>query len=254
MSSESRAAWVRIGRLLAGHAADSLRRALARSNAPCIRTQCPASLQPRRSRASASRGETPARPLTTRDNVFRVTPSRTAASETVQPSASMASRMISPGCAGSYIPAMTTPLSVIVDQVHLDRFRAVESEDDSPVARHSDTPKSGSVSLQAMEPPARQVHLAWLGCFVQCSQDPSDSRRQIWIDSPSVAAVVESLQSAMSELHRPTVTCNVSRCKVAGASRPGNGRRSNRNQAHPPAYPRVDAVALEWVSGGPLSR
>ena len=202
MSSESRAAWVRIGRLLAGHAADSLRRALARSNAPCIRTQCPASLQPRRSRASASRGETPARPLTTRDNVFRVTPSRTAASETVQPSASMASRMISPGCAGAYI------------------------------------------------------------CFVQCGQDPSDSRRQIWIDSPSVAAVVESLQSAMSELHRPTVACNahVARWRVPRTRR---ARRSllvevRRDRGRRPAAGAVPPAPATPPAGpsafGPLHR
>lgn len=180
-----------------------------------MRTQCPASLQPSRSKANANRGETPARPLTTRESVFRVTPSREAASETVQPSASIASRMISPGCAGSYIALTVSPSSsVIVDQVHVNGLGAVESEHDSPVGRYPDTQEVAPVSLQLVETPTGESHVAWMGRFVQGSQNPSNPGHQIRVQSSWVATVIQPLESSMSELHRRTVTRNVSRCNL----------------------------------------
>ncbi len=177
-----------------------------------MRTQCPASLQPSRSKANANRGETPARRLTTRESVFRVTPSREAASETVQPSASIASRMISPGCAGSYIALTALPSSVVVDQVHVNGFGAVESEHDSPVCRDPDTPKVASVSLQLVETPARESHVTWMSRFVQGSQNPSNPRYQIRVHPSWVATLIQPLEPSMNELHWRTVTRNVSRC------------------------------------------
>lgn len=177
-----------------------------------MRTQCPASLQPSRSKANANRGETPARRLTTRESVFRVTPSREAASETVQPSASIASRMISPGCAGSYIALTALPSSVVVDQVHVNGLGAVKPEHDSPVGRYPDTPEVAPVSLQLVETPTRKSHVTWMGRFVQSSQNPSNPRHQIGVQSSSVATVIQPLESSMSELHSQTVTRNVSRC------------------------------------------
>ena len=179
-----------------------------------MRTQCPASLQPSRSKANANRGETPARRLTTRESVFRVTPSRAAASETVQPSASIASRMISPGCAGSYIALTVLPSSVVVDQVHVNGLGSVESEHDSPVRRYPDTPEVASVSLQLVETPTGESHVTWMRRFVQGSQNPSNPRYQIGVQSSRVATVIQPLEPSMSELHRRTVTRNVSRCSL----------------------------------------
>lgn len=179
-----------------------------------MRTQCPASLQPSRSRASANRGETPARRLTTRESVFRVTPSRAAASETVQPSASIASRMISPGCAGSYIALTALPSSVVVDQVHVDGLGAVKSEHDSPVGRDPDTPEMAPLSLQLVETPAGESHVTWMGRFVQGSQNSSNPRHQIRVQSSWVATLIQPLEPSMNELHWRTVTRNVSRCNL----------------------------------------
>ena len=56
-----------------------------------------------RSSASATAGEVPQRPFTSRDIVFRLTPKRSAHSVTVQPSAAMLSRTLTPGCEGFVI-------------------------------------------------------------------------------------------------------------------------------------------------------
>ena len=85
------------------------------------------------SNANAIAGEMPIRPFTSRESVLRATPSRLAASVSVHSEATIASRMLSPGCVGLYM-AILLLLLMVVDEVHVYDLAVREAKDDPPVA------------------------------------------------------------------------------------------------------------------------
>ena len=50
---------------------------------------------------------------------------------------------------------------MIVDQVHIYRLTFHETEDDAPVAGHTNTPLPSPITLQRMQAVARPVQILW---------------------------------------------------------------------------------------------
>lgn len=67
---------------------------------------------------------------------------------------------------------------VVVDQVHVRGFAALESEHDTPVAGDSHTPLARTRTLQWMQSEARCIGAPRVAGFLQPEQNPPQPRRE----------------------------------------------------------------------------
>ena len=104
---------------------------------------------------------------------------------------------------------------MIVDQIHVAGIAGFKPKDDTPVAADRNGPEARQVSLQGMETPTGQAHVAGLRRLVQPGQNALDLAGQVGADPAPVALVVEAFQALVTEtLNRMiSVTLHLSRSK-----------------------------------------
>ena len=102
---------------------------------------------------------------------------------------------------------MSSPPSVVVDQVDLGRVNALEPEHDPPIAGHPHGPVTGEVPFQRMEPEAGKIHVLWAGRMIETRQDPIETRQDPFDlgnvrgrYAASVSLLVEQFQTLVPEV------------------------------------------------------
>ena len=95
----------------------------------------------------------------------------------------------------------------------IDQFNilAVKPKNDSPVSVNGDREESFFVSTQCMKPPARRVHVIRLFCIVQRSEQNSQLRSMMGLDSRLGPAAEKCLKSLVLEALDHDEDCKASR-------------------------------------------
>lgn len=99
---------------------------------------------------------------------------------------------------------------MVVEQVHVARVLAIETEDDAPVAGYGHGPESGEVALQRMQPKARQRHVVRYRSLVQTGENTLDLVGLIRPDLAAVSRFEQQAQPFMSEAANHSEKCNLS--------------------------------------------
>ena len=118
---------------------------------------------------------------------------------TLRPSGSRhETRTALPGCGGFFIGMVVLP-SVVVDQLHIVDGPVLEAEDDAPIGPHRDRPIAPPVPLEGMQPVPGKAHGFGGAGDVELGEHHFHPIMQIGAEEASVSALVEALESSMSE-------------------------------------------------------
>jgi hypothetical protein len=108
---------------------------------------------------------------------------------------------------------MARHLLVVVNQINIAGAAVAESKNDAPVARHGDGPETGKVSLERMQPKARQVHVADLGRLVETRQDALDLSDMVRIQPTAVSLLEQKPEALMPPADDHSRNCNLTRVR-----------------------------------------
>ena len=82
---------------------------------------------------------------------------------------------------------------MVIHEIDIYDLAVVKSEDDSPIARHTHTPKPAHSAFERMQAEARAVYVCGLVRVGKYGQDLADALDMGWVEPARVVVIVESL-------------------------------------------------------------